>query len=315
MDDARRLRNALGAFATGVTVVTTKGPDGKDVGRTANSFSSVSLSPPMVLWSLAKSSSSLAAFRDVDHFAVHVLSADQADLSARFAGKDPDKFAGLHVDRGLGNVPLLRDCTARFECRTVHRYDGGDHIIFVAEVGRHDHEPVPPLIFHGGRYGRLVRHADTGPVVARDDSLVPDDPTYLVSRLFYRIRNAAERERRQIGLDGPSYAVLTALGHLGPQPDGELRRAAMGRGDNVDATTLDALADRGLIAGRDTVALTDKGRNVMIPLVAKLKAAEAEALSPLDENDIRVLKQLLARVTSDDAEAWPPIPTQNREDA
>ncbi|MCJ8140954.1 flavin reductase family protein [Falsirhodobacter halotolerans] len=162
MDDTRRLRNAFGAFATGVTVVTTKGPDGTDLGRTANSFSSVSLSPPMVLWSLARSSSSLAAFRDADHFAVHVLTADQADLSARFAGKDPDKFAGLAVDRGVADVPLLRDCTARFECRTVHRYDGGDHIIFVAEVCDHHHAPAPPLIFHGGAYGGLAPIGDAG---------------------------------------------------------------------------------------------------------------------------------------------------------
>lgn len=315
MDATKHLRHALGAFATGVTVVTTKGPEGEDVGRTANSFSSVSLSPPMVLWSLAKSSSSLAAFRDADHFAVHVLSAEQADLSALFAGKAPDKFAGLQVDRGDAAIPLLRDCTARFECRTVHRYDGGDHIIFVAEVTRHDHEPVSPLIFHGGAYGRLVRHAETLPTDARDDSLVPDDPIYLISRLFYRIRGAAAQERRRIGLDGPAYAVLTALGHMGALPEAELIPAASARGDAVDAATLADLAARGWIANGARIALTDKGRQVMIPLIAALKAAEVEALSPLDMNEIRVLKQLLARTAQDDGTGWPPVPTHTREDA
>ncbi|MDH2328684.1 flavin reductase family protein [Cereibacter sp. SYSU M97828] len=155
MSDPRQFRDALGAFATGVTVITTRDAAGRDVGRTANSFSSVSLSPPMVLWSLARASASHAAFHDATHFAVHVLSAEQADLSARFAGKAEDKFAGLTVARGAAGIPLLHGCTARFECVTRHRYDGGDHVIFVAEVLDFTHDPAPPLLFHGGRYGGL----------------------------------------------------------------------------------------------------------------------------------------------------------------
>lgn len=156
MSDVRQFRDALGAFATGVTVITTRDAAGRDVGRTANSFSSVSLSPPMVLWSLARSSASHAAFHDATHFAVHVLSAKQVDLSARFAGKTEDKFAGLTVSRGVAGIPLLDGCTARFECRTEHRYDGGDHVIFVAEVLGFSRDPAPPLLFHSGRYGGLA---------------------------------------------------------------------------------------------------------------------------------------------------------------
>src|SRR5690348_851615 len=113
---SRQFRDALGAFATGVTIVTTRGARGEDVGLTANSFNSVSLDPPMVLWSLARKAKSLDAFLENPHFAVHVLAADQDELSRRFATQGIDKFAGLHLGRGSGEVPLLEGCSARFEC-------------------------------------------------------------------------------------------------------------------------------------------------------------------------------------------------------
>src|SRR5258706_6007335 len=121
--DSRTLRDAFGSFATGVTIVTTSGPAGADIGLTANSFSSVSLDPPMVLWSLARTASSIDAFRNSGHFAVHILSADQEALSARFASKGVDRFGGLGLDRGPDGIPMLPDCTARFACKTAYQYD------------------------------------------------------------------------------------------------------------------------------------------------------------------------------------------------
>src|SRR5690554_165565 len=132
--DSRQFRSALGAFTTGVTIVTTCDQEGHDVGLTANSFNSVSMNPPMVLWSLDKSSRSLPAFMENDHFAVHILAADQQPMSDRFASRGADKFAGLETERGAGDVALLDGCSARFECETAFRYDGGDHIIFVGNV-------------------------------------------------------------------------------------------------------------------------------------------------------------------------------------
>ena len=132
--DGKQFRKALGSFTTGVTVVTARGADGKDVGLTANSFNSVSLEPPMVLWSLDKKSSNRQAFMDTDHFAVHILASDQEQISNRFAKSGIDRFADVKVERGHGDVPLLDGCSARFECRTTYRYDGGDHVIFVGEV-------------------------------------------------------------------------------------------------------------------------------------------------------------------------------------
>jgi 3-hydroxy-9,10-secoandrosta-1,3,5(10)-triene-9,17-dione monooxygenase reductase component len=156
---ARRFRRALGAFATGVTIVTTRDAKGRDLGLTANSFNSVSLDPPMVLWSLAKTARSLPAFVAASHFAIHVLAADQEELSLRFATRGSEKFAGLTLERGASQVPLLRGCAARFQCRTASRHEAGDHMIFVGEVEAFDHSDLPELLFHRGRYALAVPKA------------------------------------------------------------------------------------------------------------------------------------------------------------
>ena len=114
----------------------------------------------MVLWSLARTSSNIESFRAAGHFAVHILSADQEALSAQFATKGCDKFAGVEFHRGHDGIPLLRACAARFECRTAFQYEGGDHVIFVGEVLEFTHSEKPPLVFHGGRYGMV--HAQGG---------------------------------------------------------------------------------------------------------------------------------------------------------
>lgn len=154
----RDLRRALGTFATGVAVVTTRAPDGRPVGLTVNSFSSVSLSPPLVLWSLSRHSPSLAAFEQAPYYAVNVLAADQTEISTRFATPVPDKFDDLDWHTGLGDVPLLRGCVASFECRNRLRHEGGDHRIFMGEVERFDHSDREPLVFLAGRYHCASAH-------------------------------------------------------------------------------------------------------------------------------------------------------------
>ena len=159
--DPLALRAALGQYATGVTVVTTHDRDGRPVGLTVNSFASVSLDPPLVLWSLALSSSRLPAFKACRHFAVNVLAADQLELSNHFAMTGIDKFADLAWSPGLGGVPLLEGCCARFECHSEAQHEGGDHLIFVGRVERFMRDERAPLLFHGGAYclrAELPRH-------------------------------------------------------------------------------------------------------------------------------------------------------------
>ena len=149
----RELRDALGRFATGVTVVTTMTERGP-LGITANSFSSVSLNPPLVLWAPARKSRRFPAFEAASHFAVHVLSAAQRALAEQFAGPG-EGFGHLAFEPGLGDAPLLGGCTARFECRHAAGHDGGDHLIVVGEVLRLTQADLPPLLFHRGRYEGL----------------------------------------------------------------------------------------------------------------------------------------------------------------
>lgn len=157
--DVQSFRNALGRFATGVTIVTTLDAAGRPVGLTANSFNSVSLDPPLVLWSLARRSANLPAFEAAGRFAVNVLAADQRDLSDRFARPVEDRFAGVDWQAGAAGIPVLAGATACFECTTDNRIDGGDHVIFLGRVDRFHHADREPLIYHAGRYSTPARQA------------------------------------------------------------------------------------------------------------------------------------------------------------
>jgi 3-hydroxy-9,10-secoandrosta-1,3,5(10)-triene-9,17-dione monooxygenase reductase component len=156
VDDHRAYRKALGTFATGLTVVTTLAAGGRPLGLTVNSFTSVSLEPPLVSWCLEVTALSVDAFKAAPRFAVNVLAADQEDLVQHFARRTLDKFDGIATLEGLGGVPLLEGVVARFECRTVAVHPGGDHLIFIGEVDRYVRFDGEPLVFALGRYGRFT---------------------------------------------------------------------------------------------------------------------------------------------------------------
>lgn len=153
-DQERAYRDALGQFATGVTVITAAGPDGP-VGFTANSFSSVSLDPALVLWCPAKNAQRFDLFATAPHFAIHVLREDQADLSQHFA-INGDDFSSVDWQADANGVPLFDACAARFSCRLEATHDAGDHVIVVGRVGEVYLTPSKPLIFAKGGYGRFI---------------------------------------------------------------------------------------------------------------------------------------------------------------
>lgn len=150
--DLTEFRRALGCFATGVAVVTALEKDGSKAGITINSFNSVSLEPPLVLWSVAEESSSFETFAEAEYFAVNVLAMDQREMCDRFAGRGTNKFDGLNCSEGIGGVPILPTFSAVFECRTEHRYEGGDHIILVGRVLNFEDRKTDPLIFYRGHF-------------------------------------------------------------------------------------------------------------------------------------------------------------------
>ena len=154
----RAFRDTLGMFPTGVTVITARAPSGEPVGLTVSSFNSVSLAPPLVVWSLSGHLSSVPVFENAAVYAINILAEDQQDLSRRFASRGEDKFAGIAFTEGLDGVPLLPGCCAWFECANETQYPGGDHLIFLGRVERFTGEPSrAPLVYHGGRYRHLAR--------------------------------------------------------------------------------------------------------------------------------------------------------------
>jgi flavin reductase (DIM6/NTAB) family NADH-FMN oxidoreductase RutF len=150
--DTRVLRHALGQFATGVTVIATRAPDGELVGLTSNSFAALSLTPPLVTWALRNSSGSMAVFEAVDRFVVNVLTQEQVELSRRFAAAQSKRFDGVAHSSTRHGLPILHGVAAWFECRTVSRQMFGDHCLFIAQVEQFTHTEAEPLLFHAGGY-------------------------------------------------------------------------------------------------------------------------------------------------------------------
>ena len=266
--DPRDLRNAFGTFATGVTIVTSA-YDGQDTGLTANSFSSVSLDPPLILWSLDRKSGSLPIFEQADHFAVHVLSAGQEDLSNRFAGKGEDRFTGLEVERGGSDIPLLKDCAARFECRKAYIYEGGDHVIIVGEVVDYHHSTQPPLLFHSGKYKRA--HSP------QNDSENSISIMTAIARINMMIRKEAIEMALGKGLAWPDITALGVIIRSGPIAATEIDERIAPAGLLFD----EAVRARLLAAGFVTetgghFAATDEGRHFATEATAASRAREME---------------------------------------
>ncbi len=299
--DTREFRSALGAFATGVTLVTTRRPNGEPVGLTANSFNSVSLDPPLVLWSLARSSSNLDAFSQAQHWAVHILASDQEPLSGRFGARRPDKFSGLDVENGVGDVPLLPGCTARFQCRTAFQYDGGDHIIFVGEVLAFDRTASPPLLFHGGRYAVALQRASLhapGDIRLEGD-VVDDFLSYLLGRGHALYRRQLKESLRAADLNGDEHLVLSVLMMHDGLTANEIEAAAGHVFHGDVAVAIQALLQRSLIAAlrvAPAYGLTAAGRECALRLLAVSKSYEAEMVERLGTDDSAVLKSLLRKL-------------------
>jgi flavin reductase (DIM6/NTAB) family NADH-FMN oxidoreductase RutF len=152
--NTRELRSALGSFATGVTIITTRDREGKLHGMTANSFSSVSLNPPLVLWSSSLYAQSLPAFQEGTHFVVNILAFDQIELSNKFAKQSDDKFVDTEHAIAESGAPMIIGAAAHFDCRNEFRHYGGDHIIFIGHVERFAYTDRPTLLFCRGKYMR-----------------------------------------------------------------------------------------------------------------------------------------------------------------
>ncbi len=299
--DPREFRGAIGAFPTGVTVITTRDGDGARVGITANSFNSVSLDPPMVLFGLARSARSLSAFNQAEHWAVHILSAGQEALSNRFAKSGVDKFAGVEIEEGIAGLPLLAGCSARMQCRTAFRYEGGDHIIFVGEVLALDRSEATPLVFHAGKYALATRksaslslsQAATGEAGFDENFL-----GYLLARAHFQFYERVRENVVRHSLDDVEYFVLSVLSVQDGRDLARINAHFAYTGQAATPELLAGLCRRGLLRGGDGALhyLTPEGRQLTLELIAGAKALEAEVLGKLGEWDAASLRNLVKQL-------------------
>jgi len=308
--DPARFRQALGAFATGVTIITTQAEDGMPVGVTANSFNSVSLEPPMVLWSLARKSGSCPAFISAEHWAVHILAWDQHELSSRFARpiSGAEKFADLAWELDSDGNPLLSGCTTRMQCRTVHMYDGGDHIIFVGEVIGLEKNDVPPLVFQGGNYAiaTSTRQA-VPPPVDEDPRNVSANSSlgYLLASasLYYNARIYSQA--KLLNVTEVEHLVLMALYEREARTCDEIITLVNYTGRSIGIESINDLEARELVRIDDEsgcadsenlmIHLTDTGREVAARLNAESERLEMAIMEQLGTADTLALCNLLSR--------------------
>lgn len=300
--DPRAFRQCLGQFGTGVGVMTTH--DGQTpAGLTANSFSSLSLDPPLVLWSISRTSRSFETFRDADSFAINILAADQMPVSQIFASKQDDKFSGVAWDAGVTGSPVLHGVAAYIDCDKHACIEGGDHIIVVGRVRDFKKFDHPALLYVQGRYALAIDHPAAKPAAKSEE---PSSTTADVERwqtmpllsLLYRASNVTalrfESHRKAEGLSVLEGRILSGLYDFATQTLEQLStRLYLGNRDARDAVA--QLKEKGyLVAGsEDTLALTPAGRACREAIGRRMQSFDHELLGDLSSQDIDVTRRVL----------------------
>jgi 3-hydroxy-9,10-secoandrosta-1,3,5(10)-triene-9,17-dione monooxygenase reductase component len=299
-EQKRAFRNALGSFATGVTIATTSDAEGRPIGVTASSFNSVSLDPPLVLWSLAKSSSSREAFCCSGHFAVHVLANSQEGLSNKFARSGDDKFKDVAWKSGVAGSPVLDTYASVFECRTRHQYEGGDHLILVGEVVSFDQRDEDPLLFHGGGYAEKRSRPDAAELQAFDPEIGQHSENflfYLVSRAYFQATKSTREWLAAKGSNMSEYLTLGALSYDAPAGYDDVRARLSHTGHIPNHENMSNLRSDGLIAEtKDGFALTEAGRDLWIGTLAYGKSLEEDLADHFTPAELAECKRVLRKV-------------------
>lgn len=301
--DPKAFRRALGNFATGVTIITATAPDGTTVGVTASSFNSLSMDPPLILWSSIKGNPSCAVFEKATHFAVNILAADQMDMSNHFARQQEDKFAGVDWEPGIGGAPIFPNCAGRFQCETYAKLDGGDHWIFVGRVLAFDDLGRPPLCFHRGSYAMVFDHPGIEPDAPAtthdlDGGRMGNHTFFLMMRALRAYQGRYQPKLETLGLsliesrsllvlhDMPSLTAEELVVHL-HAPIAEVRVALVN------------LADRDLveISGNASI-LTAKGRAKAESCWAIADAHAVETFEGFSKDELATFDSVLRRLIS-----------------
>jgi flavin reductase (DIM6/NTAB) family NADH-FMN oxidoreductase RutF/DNA-binding MarR family transcriptional regulator len=299
--DSRGFRQCLGQFSTGVTIVTAEHDDQR-VGVTANSFSSLSLDPPLILWSINRTSRAFPVFAEAKHFAISILADDQVDVSQRFASKETDKFATIAWHAGENGAPMIDGSAARLECSTEILHDGGDHVLIIGRVTRFAQDNRKVLIFSQGRYSLGVDHPvlrnETGSASSGQDRDAAGSATFgsLVFKAHLRSSHSFDTYRSSLGLSIGEGRILYVLSeHPALSFDVLVRRS------NLPAQVIeDAIADLTASGGLqrnvdETFSLTSAGKERRATARQQSLACEAETLEGISPEHLAITKQVLAQ--------------------
>ena len=300
--DARAFRRALGNFATGVTIITAKGVDGTRVGVTASSFNSLSIDPPLVLWSSKKDTPSCKIFETASHFAVNILAADQLEMSNHFARQQEDKFACVDWEEGIGGAPVFPNCAGRFQCETYDKLEGGDHWIFVGKVVDFDDFGRSPLCFHQGSYAMVYSHPDTFPSVEKDTPQ-DDDWGRTGNHAFFLMLRAvrAYQERYQpkievLDLSLIEARILLMLNDLSGMAADELVQLLHTPMAEARAA-LATLENRGFVVSQEGgYSLTEEGQRKANQCWAVAEAHAQETFTPFSDAEVEGFTTMLRKL-------------------
>ncbi len=309
------MRQCLSRFATGVTVIATRAQDGRYVGLTASSFNSLSLEPPLILWSLASTAASLEVFKGQRFFSVSILSVEQVDLARRFAARVPDRFEGVAVHEGLDGIPLIDGAVGWFECERRTQYQHGDHWLFIGEAKRCAAADGSPLVFRHGEFasaGALDAPAGVPPLASPAGGREPegfepgDQPFYeeylpfLLARAGHHVASGFNRQLQRHGLGLLSWRVLAALSSRDDWTIGELSAASLAKQPTI-SKLIDRLVRQGIVARRidpadarrALVSLTPKGHADIAPVLQDAAAFNLSLLTDYPPETLTSLKRLL----------------------
>ncbi len=297
--DQKAFRRALGNFATGVTIITTRASDGTNIGVTASSFNSLSMDPPLVLWSCIKDTPSCVVFESATHFAVNILASDQMEMSNRFARQQADKFDGVEWDKGIGGVPIFPDCAGRFQCEAYDKLDGGDHWIFVGRVIAFDDFGRSPLCFHQGSYSMVFSHPETFPDSGKStlkdagEGRMSNHAFFLMLRAVRAYQERYRPKLTTLGLNLVESRILLVLNDF-PVLDARELVVHMHTPINEADEALLSLNDRGLVmASGDGYALTELGKSKSEQIWALAAAHAKETFKSFSEAEVDTFTDVL----------------------
>jgi len=295
--DSKSFRRALGNFATGVTIMTAQNAKGEKVGVTANSFNSVSLDPPLILWSIDKRSSSYDVFAEASHFAVNILAADQIDLSNKFARSKDDKYANVDFELGAGQAPVLKECSAVFECERYNIVEGGDHWIIIGRVVNFQDNGRSPLLYHQGAYSSVLPHPTLNTKATDQEGVFPgrlyDNMYYLLTQAARAYTNDYQPKQLASGYRTSEARMLLVLeSKTATSKDCLQREVAMPAREIEQASEI--LIRKGLMVDAEkTYDLTEQGVQTAQMLYQIAESHQQEVFAQYSEQDKALFKNML----------------------